>query len=83
MLCLPMRKNPLLQNGHLTASNTLKKIHPALHLLKHLNVHEIGSRKSMLRDQHRLLVTGKLRNDVGRFALQRCHKLGSHAVTLK
>jgi hypothetical protein len=32
----------------------------------------------MLRDQHGLLVTGKLRYDVGRLALECCHEFGSH-----
>jgi hypothetical protein len=29
------------------------------------------------------LVTGKLRNDVGRFALKGCYKFRSHTVILK
>ena len=37
----------------------------------------------MLSDQHGLLVSGKLRYDVGRLALEGCHEFGSHAVILK
>ena len=73
-----MGKNALLQNGLLTASNTLKERQSALHTLIHLHIDEIGSRESMLRDQHGLLITGQLRYDVGRLALERCYEFGSH-----
>jgi hypothetical protein len=78
-----MGKNPLLQNGFFTASDALKELQSALHALIHLNINEIGGRKSVLRDEHGLLITGKLRNDFGRFALESCHELSSHAVILE
>ena len=37
----------------------------------------------MLRDQYGLLVAGKPRNDLGRFAFESCHEFGSHAVILE
>ena len=78
-----MGKNALFQNGFFTASDTLKERQSVLHALIHLHINEISGRKSMLRDEHGLLITGKLRNDVGRFALESCHEFGSHAVILK
>jgi len=78
-----MGKNTLLQNGFFTASDTLKERQSVLHALIRLHIDEISGRESMLRDEHGFLISGKLRNDVGRLALESCHEFGSHRVILK
>ena len=78
-----MGKNTLLENGFLTASDTLKERQSILHSLIHLHINEISGREPMLRDEHGLLVTGKLGNDIGCFALESRYEFGSHAVILE
>ena len=78
-----MGKNALLKNGFLTASDTLKERQPTLHAIIHLHIDEIGSRESMLRDQHGLVVTDKLGYNSGRLALECCYEFSSHLVILE
>jgi hypothetical protein len=64
-----MRKNTIFENGFFPASDAFKKRQPAFHRLKHIYIHKIGSRKPMLGNEHRFLVSRKLGNKVGRLAL--------------
>ena len=78
-----MGKNTLLENGFLTAGDTLKECQSALHALIHLNINEICGGKTMLGNQHGLLVSGKLGNDICCLPLERCHEFCSHTVILE
>ena len=77
-----MGKNALLQNGFLTASDTLKESQSALHALIHLHINEICSRESVLGNQDRFLVSGKLRDHIRCPPLECGHEFCSHVVIL-
>mgnify|MGYP003529845185 CR=1 FL=1 len=70
-------------NGSLSTSDTFQQAHPALQGLKCSDIDQIRTRHSVLRDQDRLAVALKLRQQFRGLALEGCYKFRTHKVILK
>ncbi len=72
-----------LGNRLLSACDSLEHGHALLHELKALNVHEVGTRQAVLRDEDRLLVPLNIGEELGRLALEGSNEFCTHEVTLQ
>ena len=78
-----MRDDATVLDRFLTACDAFEQGHSSLLLLEGFDIHEIGARQSMLRDQDRLLVAFQLGQELGGLALEGRDECGTHAVILK
>ena len=78
-----MGNSTALFNGSFSSRDTFQQAHPALQGLICRDVDEIRTRHSVLRDQDRLSVALKLRQEFRGLALEGRHEFGTHKVILK
>src|SRR5688572_3331331 len=83
LLGLRVRRHTTLGDRLFSARDALEHGHALLHELEALNVHEVGARQAVLRDENRLLVPLNIGEELGRLALEGGNEFCTHRVTLQ
>lgn len=78
-----MRYDPTLRNRLLTFGNPFQKFDSRFHQLVGLYIHKVSRRQALLRDEQWFLGHRNLRNQFGRFPLQRSNHYRSHESDTK
>ena len=69
--------------GALSAGDTSEYLQLLLELIKRRHVDQISGRPSVLNDEDRRFLVGKLAENLGRFTFESRDKFGPHRVILK
>ena len=69
--------------GALAARDTSEYLQLLLELIKRRHVDQISGRPSVLSDEDRRFLVGKLGENLGRFTFERGDKFGPHRMILK
>ena len=69
--------------GALSARDTSEYLELLLELIKRCDVDQISGRPSVLSDEDRRFLVGKLGENLGRFAFESRDKFGPHKMILK